>query len=95
MGTDTCIALLMTFTYNTIEIERNFLEALTLARVTYTRVGAECGREGEGGRQYIRQEGNLSVVLGPRFLTCVRANSRDMYMSLITLRHIHDLLLLS
>ena len=61
----------------------------------YTRVGAECGREGEGGRQYIRRDGNLSVVLGPRFLTRVRANPCDMYMSLVTLRHIHDPMLLS
>jgi hypothetical protein len=74
------------------EIERNLLEALTLARVTYTRVWA---RNVEGGRQYIRRDGTLSVVLGPWFLTCVRANPCDMYTSLVTLRHIHDPMLLS
>ena len=42
-----CIALLMTFTYNTIEIERNLLEVLTLACVTYTHVWAR-NVEGRG-----------------------------------------------
>jgi len=52
MGTDTCIVLLMTFTYYTIEIERNLLEALTLAHATYTHVWARNAEgKGVGGRR--------------------------------------------
>ena len=47
-------------------------------RCVYTCVGAECGRGGVrgDGKQYIGQGADESVVLGPRFITCVTIVAR-------------------
>jgi len=46
-------------------------------RYVYTCVGTECGGGGQGdGKQYIGQGADESVVLGPRFITCVTIVAR-------------------
>jgi hypothetical protein len=60
------------------------IRVLCVGAIRVLRVGAECGREGEGGRhvtRICRQKNN-----GTHTNTC---------MSLVTLRHIHDPMLLS
>ena len=73
-GIDTCVV------HHVTEILTNLLEALILARATYTHVwarNAEGGGAGRGdGKQYIGQGADESLVLGPRFITCVTTVAR-------------------
>ena len=70
-GIDTCVV------HHVTEIVTNLLEALILARATYTHVWARNAEGGRGdGKQYIGQGADESVVLGPRFITCVTIVAR-------------------
>jgi hypothetical protein len=72
-GIDTCVV------HHVAEIVTNLLEVLILARATYTHVWAR-NAEGMGGRgdekQYVGQGADESVVLEPRFITCVTIVAR-------------------